>query len=86
MLWNVRVAVQFLDELLLDFDSFISGNSFPSIMADMLSDAIGCVGFSWVSPRPSVRFKSRIIYSHNSLWLCGALFKGNMKHHSRFGH
>lgn len=27
---------------------FPAGNSFPSIIADMLSDAIGCVGFSWV--------------------------------------
>ena len=28
---------------------FPAGNSFPSILGDMLSDAIGCVGFSWVS-------------------------------------
>ena len=27
---------------------FPAGNSFPSILADMLSGAIGCVGFSWV--------------------------------------
>nr|CAH7725485.1 unnamed protein product [Callosobruchus chinensis] len=27
---------------------FPSGNSFPSILADMLSDAIGAIGFSWV--------------------------------------
>jgi len=27
---------------------FPAGNSYPSILADMLSDAIGCVGFSWV--------------------------------------
>ena len=27
---------------------FPAGNSFPSILADMLSEAIGCVGFSWV--------------------------------------
>lgn len=27
---------------------FPAGNSFPSILADMLSDAIGCLGFSWV--------------------------------------
>jgi hypothetical protein len=27
---------------------FPSGNSFPSILADMLTDAIGCNGFSWV--------------------------------------
>lgn len=28
---------------------FPTGNSYPAIMADILSDAIGCVGFSWVS-------------------------------------
>ncbi|XP_013404119.1 LOW QUALITY PROTEIN: aromatic-L-amino-acid decarboxylase-like [Lingula anatina] len=28
---------------------FPAGNSFPSILADMLSDAIGCVGFSWAA-------------------------------------
>ncbi|KAL3109175.1 hypothetical protein niasHT_013955 [Heterodera trifolii] len=28
---------------------FPAGNSFPSIMADMLSDAIGCMGFSWAA-------------------------------------
>ncbi|KAK5645365.1 hypothetical protein RI129_006665 [Pyrocoelia pectoralis] len=28
---------------------FPSGNSFPSIMGDMLSDAIGCIGFSWAA-------------------------------------
>ena len=27
---------------------FPAGNCFPSILADMISDAIGCVGFSWV--------------------------------------
>lgn len=27
---------------------FPSGNSFPSILGDMLSAGIGCVGFSWV--------------------------------------
>ncbi|KJH44330.1 hypothetical protein DICVIV_09646 [Dictyocaulus viviparus] len=25
-----------------------AGNSFPSILANMLGDALGCVGFSWV--------------------------------------
>ena len=29
---------------------FAAGNSYPSILGDMLSDAIGCIGFSWVSP------------------------------------
>nr|CAH7725483.1 unnamed protein product [Callosobruchus chinensis] len=28
---------------------FPSGNSFPSILADMLSDAIGAIGFSWAA-------------------------------------
>lgn len=28
---------------------FPSGNSFPSILGDMLGDAIGCIGFSWAS-------------------------------------
>ncbi|OXU30389.1 hypothetical protein TSAR_005683 [Trichomalopsis sarcophagae] len=27
---------------------FPAGNSFPSILGDMLSDAIGCIGFSWL--------------------------------------
>merc|ERR1712035_184181 len=28
---------------------FSSGNSYPSILGDMLSDAIGCIGFSWAA-------------------------------------
>nr|CAD7413172.1 unnamed protein product [Timema cristinae] len=28
---------------------FPSGNSFPSILGDMLADAIGCIGFSWAA-------------------------------------
>ena len=28
---------------------FPSGNSFPSILGDMLGDAIGCIGFSWAA-------------------------------------
>ena len=27
---------------------FAPGSSYPSILGDMLSDAIGCIGFSWV--------------------------------------
>lgn len=27
---------------------FPAGNAYPSVLADMLSDAIGCIGFSWV--------------------------------------
>ncbi|PIK50113.1 putative aromatic-L-amino-acid decarboxylase, partial [Apostichopus japonicus] len=28
---------------------FPTGNSFPSILGDMLSDAISCIGFSWIA-------------------------------------
>ena len=28
---------------------FPAGNAYPSILADMVSDGIGCIGFSWVS-------------------------------------
>ncbi|XP_021356996.1 aromatic-L-amino-acid decarboxylase-like [Mizuhopecten yessoensis] len=28
---------------------FAAGNSYPSILGDMLSDAIGCIGFSWAT-------------------------------------
>ncbi|XP_076029996.1 aromatic-L-amino-acid decarboxylase [Oratosquilla oratoria] len=28
---------------------FPTGNSYPCILADMLSDAIGCIGFSWIA-------------------------------------
>ena len=37
---------------------FPSGNSFPSILGDMLSDAIGCIGFSWVSTK-------NVVYNSN---------------------
>lgn len=37
---------------------FPSGNSFPSILGDMLSDGIGCIGFSWVS---SLTFEVNIL-------------------------
>ena len=30
---------------------FPAGNAYPSILADMVSDAIGCIGFSWVRMR-----------------------------------
>ena len=26
---------------------FPTGNSYPAIVADILSDAIGCIGFTW---------------------------------------
>lgn len=32
---------------------FPAGNSFPSILGDMLGDAIGCIGFSWVFKKKS---------------------------------
>lgn len=31
------------------FAYFPSGNSYPSVLGDMLSSAIGSIGFSWVS-------------------------------------
>lgn len=31
------------------FAYFPSGNSFPSILGDLLSSAIGAIGFSWVN-------------------------------------
>lgn len=31
------------------FAYFPAGNSYPSILGDMLSSAIGSIGFSWVS-------------------------------------
>uniref|UniRef100_A0A914R5Z8 Uncharacterized protein n=1 Tax=Parascaris equorum TaxID=6256 RepID=A0A914R5Z8_PAREQ len=30
-------------------DAIDTGNSFPSILADMISDALGCMGFSWAA-------------------------------------
>lgn len=30
---------------------FPAGNSYPSILGDMLSDGIGCIGFSWVKKK-----------------------------------
>lgn len=37
---------------------FPAGNSYPSILADMISDGIGCVGFSWVSHVFLLSFRS----------------------------
>uniref|UniRef100_A0A8C5MJP2 Aromatic-L-amino-acid decarboxylase n=1 Tax=Leptobrachium leishanense TaxID=445787 RepID=A0A8C5MJP2_9ANUR len=31
------------------FAYFPTGSSYPAMLADMLSGAIGCIGFSWVS-------------------------------------
>lgn len=30
---------------------FPSGNSYPAVLGDMISSAIGCIGFSWVSSK-----------------------------------
>ena len=34
---------------------FPTANSYPAICADILSDAIGCVGFSWVNHRLGIQ-------------------------------
>ena len=31
------------------FRYYPTGNSYPAILGGMLGDAIGCVGFSWIS-------------------------------------
>lgn len=36
---------------------FPSGNSYPSILGDMLGDGIGCIGFSWVCVIPQQRMQ-----------------------------
>lgn len=43
------------------FAYFPSGNSYPSVLGDMLSSAIGSIGFSWVSQN-----FGHYIFSHNS--------------------
>ena len=59
---------------------FPAGNSFPSILADMLSGAIGCVGFSWVSykntakiwRRNQIFFRLQLLHALNlkqSFWI-----------------
>ena len=47
---------------------FPAGNSFPSILADMLSGAIGCVGFSWVQCQYSHSVDA-VVASHHYLSL-----------------
>lgn len=47
---------------------FPSGNSFPSILGDMLSDAIGCIGFSWAAS-PALTELETIVLD----WLGGAI-------------
>lgn len=36
---------------------FPTANSYPAIVADMLSGAIACIGFTWVSKSDSKTFK-----------------------------
>ncbi|KAK0078786.1 hypothetical protein PV325_002105 [Microctonus aethiopoides] len=40
---------------------FPSGNSFPSILGDMLSDAIGCIGFSWAASPACTELESIVL-------------------------
>ena len=35
-------------------------NSCPSLLGDMLADAIGCLGFTWVGPDPSVSIEESV--------------------------
>lgn len=47
---TVDVLIQVYETVLCRFHAYFpSGNSFPSILGDMLSDAIGCIGFSWAA-------------------------------------
>ena len=48
---------------------FPAGNSYPSILADMLSDAIGCVGFSWVSSSSTSLSVTYSILTFVKTWL-----------------
>ena len=48
---------------------FPAGNSYPSILADMLSDAIGCVGFSWVSSSSTSLSVTYSIFTFVKTWL-----------------
>lgn len=41
---------------------FAAGNTYPSILGDMLSDAIGCIGFSWVC---SLFLSNTVKYAYN---------------------
>lgn len=43
---------------------FPSGNSFPSILGDMLSDGIGCIGFSWVGSEENIGFFEYTLIIH----------------------
>ena len=45
---------------------FPSLNSFPSLLADMLGDAINCLGFTWVRIPPSPNTNTEEIKSDES--------------------
>ena len=46
---NMNIIITNKNGIITRFHAYFpAGNSYPSILADMLSDAIGCVGFSWV--------------------------------------
>uniref|UniRef100_T1I5A1 Uncharacterized protein n=1 Tax=Rhodnius prolixus TaxID=13249 RepID=T1I5A1_RHOPR len=45
---------------------FPSGNSYPSILGDMLSDAIGCIGFSWAASPACTELETIVLD-----WLAG---------------
>lgn len=46
---------------------FPSGNSFPSMLGDLLADAIGCIGFSWVCSHVIFNLKLNSIFFHTIL-------------------
>lgn len=50
------------------FAYFPSGNSFPSILGDLMSSAIGSIGFSWASS-PSATELEQVVMN----WYCKAL-------------
>lgn len=43
------------------FAYFPSGNSYPSVLGDMLSSAIGSIGFSWVSKSFHIVYSIRLL-------------------------
>lgn len=41
---------------------FPAGNAYPSILGDMLSAGIGCIGFSWVSAKFYTYFLTKSVF------------------------
>ena len=56
---------------------FPAGNSYPSILGDMLGDAIGCVGFSWAAA-PSCTELETIMLD----WMGEAIYSSSKKRFS----